>query len=105
MRYIIGQRPTARSVNPTQNNPARRRPKTIWPFDVVKTIDPFASQQCYMGTNGQIVCPGATNLRARGRGTSAARHHISTTKFFLPNGGGCWLGSDGQWHCMIGPLG
>jgi hypothetical protein len=25
-----------------EENPVRRRPKTIWPFDVVKTIDPFA---------------------------------------------------------------
>jgi hypothetical protein len=97
MRYVIGQRPTARSVNPAQNNPARRRPKTIWPFDVVKTIDPFANQQCYMGTNGQIVCPGATNLRARGRGTS--RGWINRETFMLPNGTYCVVDRRGNWRC------
>lgn len=53
---------------------------------------------CYMGTNGQMVCPrGGMNMRARGGG-GMSRDYIGRDTFRLPGGQFCWQ-DNGRWYC------
>lgn len=97
MRFIVGQKTSNRSSNPAravpraasarEDNP-RRRPYAIWPF-APTTIDPFANGRCYMGVNGQMVCP-----------VAAARPRVTIAKdATLLRAAGACIYRNGQWIC------
>jgi hypothetical protein len=85
MRYVIGQRPSARSSNPFRAALGKRvaaravNPRVANAFSDLRPLFPYPAPQfragvrpvsrnsvCHMGTNGQWICTATTKLRTEG---------------------------------------